>query len=71
MAYQSGQALGTSFGTPLEIVTENFKDNFGNIIVGSVLTTAGFRLANKVLAKPKNKANAMLRQFGLGSTIQI
>jgi hypothetical protein len=71
MAYQSGQALGTSFGTPLEIVTSNFKDNIGNIVVGSVLTSAGFRLANKVLAKPKNKANAMLRQFGLGSTIQI
>lgn len=60
-----------SAGTPLEVVTENFKNNFGNIVVGSVFTTAGFRIASKVLAKPKNKANAMLRQVGLGGTIQF
>jgi len=71
LVYQSGSATGTSQGTPLAIVSQNFQNNFGNIVVGSVLTTAGFRIANKVLAKPKNKANAMLKQFGLGSTIQI
>jgi hypothetical protein len=67
----SPYGMTSSQGTPLEIVSQNFQNNFGNIVVGSVLTTAGFRIANKVLAKPKNKANAMLRQFGLGSTIQI
>ena len=61
----------TAYGTPLDIVSQNFQNNFGNIVIGSVMTTAGFRLANKVLAKPKNKANKMLRQMGLGSTIQI
>ena len=71
LVYQSGSAAGTAFGTPLEIVSQNFQNNFGNIIIGSVMTTAGFRIANKVLAKPKNKANKMLRQFGLGSTLQI
>ena len=71
LVYQSGSATGTMFGTPLEVVSQNFQNNFGNIIIGSVMTTAGFRIANKVLAKPKNKANKMLRQFGLGSTIQI
>jgi hypothetical protein len=71
LVYQSGSATGTMFGTPLEVVSQNFQNNFGNIIIGSVMTTAGFKIANKVLAKPKNKANKMLRQFGLGSTIQI
>ena len=61
----------TAMGTPLEIISSNFQNNFGNIIVGSVLTTAGFRLANKVLAKPKNKMNAMIRKVGLGSTVQL
>ena len=61
-------ASGTS---PLDALSQNFQNNFGNIIVGSVLTTAGFRIANKVLAKPKNKFNAMIRQMGLGSTVQL
>jgi len=61
----------TAFGSPMEIISTNFTSNFGNIIVGSVLTTAGFRIANKVLAKPKNKMNAMLRKVGLGSTVQL
>jgi len=71
---------GTAVGAPrsswggmsaIEIVGDNFKNNMGNIVVGSVMTTAGFRIANKVLAKPKNKLNSMLRKAGLGSTIQI
>lgn len=66
-----GGAVGQRFGSPLEIVSSNFQTNFGNIVVGSVLTTAGFRVANKILAKPKNKMNAMIRKMGLGSTIQI
>lgn len=70
---QSGGTLvlGTSSTSPLTAAAENFTNNLGNIVIGSVMTTAGFRIANKVLAKPKNKMNKMLRQFGLGSTIQI
>ena len=70
----SGAVAGTGSTaqcTPLEILSANFSNNFGNIVVGSVLTTAGFRVANKVLAKPKNKMNKMIRQVGLGSTIQL
>lgn len=61
----------TSATSPLDAVAQNFQNNIGNIVVGSVLTTAGFRIANKVLSKPKNKMNKMLREVGLGSTIQI
>lgn len=61
----------TSGSSPLDAIQQNFSNNIGNIVVGTVLTTAGFRIANKVLAKPKNKFNAMLRKTGLGSTIQI
>ena len=61
----------TSGTSPLDALSANFTNNFGNIVVGSVLTTAGFRIANKVLAKPKNKFNAMIRQMGLGSTVQL
>jgi len=65
------QALTTSGTTPLDAIASNFQANMGNIIVGTIFTTAGFRVANKILSKPKNKANAILRQMGLGSTIQI
>jgi len=64
-------SIVTSTTSPLEAVSAAFQANMGNIIVGTIFTTAGFRIANKVLAKPKNKANALLRQMGLGSTIQI
>ena len=64
-------SITTSSQSPLDALSANFQNNFGNIVVGSVLTTAGFRIANKVLAKPKNKFNAMIRQMGLGSTIQL
>jgi len=76
----AGSSVTTAVGGPrqtwggssaIEIVGQNFSDNFGNIIVGTAFTTAGFRIANKILAKPKNRANKMLRQMGLGSTIQI
>ncbi len=63
--------FGSGAGTPLEILSANFSSNFGNIVVGSVLTTAGFRIAGKVLSKPRSKMNALLRKVGMGSTIQI
>ena len=64
-------SIVTSGTSPLDALSANFTNNFGNIVVGSILTTAGFRGANKVLAKPKNKFNAMIRQMGLGSTVQL
>lgn len=74
-------ALGKPTGTtttyamsatsPLDAIAQNFQANIGNIVVGTALTTAGFRIANKVLSKPKNKMNKMLRDVGLGSTVQI
>jgi hypothetical protein len=57
--------------TAIEIVGSNFANNFGTIIVSSAFTSAGFRIANKVLAKPKSKMNKMLREVGLGSTVQL
>lgn len=57
--------------TALEIVGSNFANNFGTIIVSSAFTSAGFRIANKVLAKPKNRMNKMLKDVGLGTTIQL
>lgn len=69
---------GTSTGgqtvqgaNPLQMIGANFSENWFNIVYRTALTTAGFRIANKVLSKPKNKINAMLRQSGLGSTVQI
>ena len=61
----------TSATSPLEAVSQNFQNNLGNIIVGTALTTAGFRIANKVLIKPKTKMNKLLRDVGLGSTVQL
>ena len=61
----------TSGTAPLDAVAANFQANLGNIIVGTVMTTAGFRIANKVLSKPKARLNKMIRQVGLGATIQI
>lgn len=70
---EMGSALrtGGGWGTPLEIVSSNFQNNIGNIVVGTALTTAGFRIANKVLRKPKTKMNKLLRDVGLGSTVQL
>ena len=74
----SSSLAGLSTGTivaanasPIDIVSTNFKNNVGNIIIGTTLTTAGFRIANKVLRKPKSKMNKLLRDVGLGSTVQL
>lgn len=58
-------------GNPYEQLASNFSSNWINIVFETALTTAGFRIANKVLSKPKAKINAMLRQSGLGTTVQI
>ena len=60
-----------STGGVLDAVAKNFTDNLGTIVVQTALTTAGFRIANKVLGKTKNKANKLLRGAGLGTTVQI
>ena len=57
--------------TPLGQVAQNFQNNLGNLIVGGILQTAGWRIFNKVTAKTTRRANAMIRRAGLGSTIQI
>lgn len=67
---QAGQII-TSSTAPLDAVAMNFQNNLGNIIVGTALTTAGFRIANKVLRKPKSKMNKLLRDVGLGTTVQL
>ena len=61
----------TSSTSPLNAISQNFQNNLGNIVVGTALTTAGFRIANKVLRKPKTKMNKLLRDVGLGSTVQL
>jgi len=58
-------------GSALYVVASNFQNNIGNIIIGTAMTTAGFRVANKLLRKPKSKANKLLRDVGLGTTIQL
>ena len=58
-------------GSVLDILSQNFQNNIGNIVIGTTLTTAGFRVANKVLRKPKTKFNKMLRDVGLGTTVQL
>ena len=64
-------SIVTHGSSPIDIVTTNFKNNIGNIIIGTTLTTAGFRIANKVLRKPKTKMNKLLKDVGLGTTVQL
>jgi hypothetical protein len=66
--YKQGYA---QVGGVLDQVQTNFMDNMGNIIIGTVASTAGFRIAKKVLRKPINMANRQLRNAGLGSTVQF
>ena len=68
---QTTTGIVTSSTSPLDAVAQNFQNNLGNIVVGTALTTAGFRIANKVLRKPKTKMNKLLRDVGLGSTVQL
>ena len=67
---QTGTSYGSTGGV-LDVVQQNFMNNMGNIIIGTAMSTAGFRIAKKVLRKPINMANKSLRQFGLGATVQF
>jgi hypothetical protein len=60
-----------STGGVIDTVSQNFMNNIGNIVVGTALSTAGFRVAKRVLRKPINMANRQIRAMGLGSTIQL
>ena len=71
LANVTGGTIVTHSDSPIEIVTHNFKQNIGNIIIGTTLTTAGFRIANKILRKPKTKMNKLLKDVGLGTTVQL
>jgi hypothetical protein len=68
--YQS-TGITTSSQSPLDAIAASFSANVGNIVVGGVMQTAGWRIFNKVTAKSVRRANAMIRRAGLGSTIQI
>ena len=61
----------TSSTSPLDAIAANFQANVGNIVVGGIMQTVGWRLFNKVTSKSVRRANAMIRRAGLGSTIQI
>ena len=74
--YQPSPTRGTytnihQTGGVLDAVQQNFMNNMGNIIIGTAMSTAGFRVAKRVLRKPINMANRQLRQMGMGSTLQI
>jgi|TARA_R110000824_G_scaffold162751_1_gene338485 hypothetical protein len=58
-------------GSPLQQVAQNFQSNLGNIVVGGIMQTAGWRIFNKISAKSVRRVNGMIRRAGLGSTIQI
>jgi hypothetical protein len=68
--YATRTTVGQTGGV-VDAVADNFMNNIGNIVVGTAMSTAGFRIAKKVLRKPVNMANRQLRAIGLGSTIQI
>ncbi len=70
------QVVGSSAATiapasPLQQAASNFQANLGNIVVGGIMQTAGWRIFNKISSKSVRRANAMIRRAGLGSTIQL
>ena len=67
----TGGQIVAAGSSPIDIITSNFTQNIGNIVIGTALTSAGFRVANKVLRKPKSKMNKLLRDVGLGTTVQL
>lgn len=68
---RTGERSSAQVGGVFGVVSDNFMNNMGNIIVGTVASTAGFRIAKKVLAKPMRMANRSLRDAGLGTTVQF
>ena len=70
-AGSAGTSIVTSATSPLDAVAQNFQNNLGNIVVGTAMTAVGFRIANKILGKPKRKMNKLLKDVGLGTTVQL
>jgi uncharacterized membrane protein len=68
--YGTRQVMGSTGGV-IDQVSQNFMDNLGSIVIGTAISTAGFKIARRALRKPINMANRQLRAFNLGSTIQI
>lgn len=67
----AGGAVLASSQSPLDAIAANFQANVGNIVVGGLMQTVGWRIFNKVSSKPVRRINAMIRKAGLGSTVQI
>ena len=67
----AGGAAVASTQSPLDAIAANFQANVGNIVVGGLMQTVGWRIFNKVSSKPVRRINAMIRKAGLGSTVQI
>lgn len=68
---QQFTTVQSGVGGVFDAVSANFQQNLGNILVGTAMSTAGFRVAKRVLRKPINMANKQLRMMGLGSTVQF
>jgi len=55
----------------LAVIGENLKDNWFEMVMKQVAVTVGFRYGKKLLRKPINMSNKLLKMGGLGSTIKV
>lgn len=62
--------VGTTM-TEGELVWKNVMDNWMNATFKTVGIGIGFRLANRVLRKPKRQLNALARNIGVGDMVRI
>jgi len=61
---------GTS-KTEAEWVWDNIQNGWVAAAIQTVGVGIGFRVANKILAKPKRQLNAFARQLGVGDMVRI
>jgi hypothetical protein len=54
-----------------ELVWKNITDNWMDAGIKTIGVSVGFRLANKLLKKPKRQLNALARTVGVGDMIRI
>jgi len=62
------------YGTTLtegELVWKNINDKWMDAGIKLVGVTFGFRVANKLLRKPKRQINALARQAGIGDVVRV
>lgn len=57
--------------TALDIISQNFKDNWSTMLWQGVLIPAGFNVAKKMTRKSRAQANKAARQLGLGDYIKV